>query len=406
VTRAIICVLDSLGIGHSEDADRFDDVGADTLGHIAEACANGDADRQGVRSGPLKLPNLYRLGLGVAAHASRGAPLAGYQAPESLEGVHGYAVEQSAGKDTPSGHWELAGLPVLEDWGYFPKQLPAFPQTLTQALIEDADLPGLLGNCHASGTDVLKEFGEAHMKSGKPICYTSADSVFQIAAHEDVIPPEHLYEICEIAFVLVSNFKIARVIARPFTGTEANNFKRTGNRRDFTVPPPGSTLLNAVETSGNTVISVGKIKDIFAGSGVSRTIKAEGNMALFDATLDALDQAGKGDLIFTNFVDFDMLYGHRRDVSGYANALEKLDERIPELEACLKPGDIVVLTADHGCDPTWPGTDHTREHVPIIAFGPGIGGQDIGQRASFADIGATLRHWLGLPTTEYGTSWF
>lgn len=406
MTRAIICVLDSLGIGHSEDADRFDDVGADTLGHIAEACANGDADRQGVRSGPLKLPNLYRLGLGVAAHASRGAPLAGYQAPESLEGVHGYAVEQSAGKDTPSGHWELAGLPVLEDWGYFPKQLPAFPQTLTQALIEDADLPGLLGNCHASGTDVLKEFGEAHMKSGKPICYTSADSVFQIAAHEDVIPPEHLYEICEIAFVLVSNFKIARVIARPFTGTEANNFKRTGNRRDFTVPPPGSTLLNAVETSGNTVISVGKIKDIFAGSGVSRTIKAEGNMALFDATLDALDQAGKGDLIFTNFVDFDMLYGHRRDVSGYANALEKLDERIPELEACLKPGDIVVLTADHGCDPTWPGTDHTREHVPIIAFGPGIGGQDIGQRASFADIGATLRHWLGLPTTEYGTSWF
>ena len=406
MTRAIICVLDSLGIGSSKDAVRFGDEGSDTLGHIAEACANGQADRSGVRSGPLKLPNLYRLGLGAAAHASRGEPLAGYDPATNINAIHGYAVEKSRGKDTPSGHWEMAGLPVLEDWGYFSKGYPAFPGALVQTLIKDADLPGILGNSHASGTDVLSEFGEAHIKSGKPICYTSADSVFQIAAHEDVISPERLYEICEIAFVLVARYKIARVIARPFSGTNPDNFKRTANRRDFTVPPHEPTLLDAVQDAGGDVISVGKIKDIFAGRGVSRTIKADGNMALFDATLDAVDRAEGGTLVFTNFVDFDMLYGHRRDVVGYAKALEDLDARIPELEAQLKPGDIVVLSADHGCDPTWPGTDHTREHVPVLAFGPGIGGQDIGRRGSFADIGASLRHWLGLPAAEYGTSWF
>jgi phosphopentomutase len=405
MSRAVLCVLDSLGIGYSDDASRFGDTGADTLGHIAEQCALGHANQDGVRSGPLKLPNLYRWGLAAAAQASSGHALA--QAPEEqhIDGVWGFAAEQSRGKDTPSGHWELAGVPVKTDWGYFPRQTPAFPQSLTDALIEQAKLPGILGNIHASGTDILDALGEAHLRTGKPICYTSADSVFQIAAHEEAFGLERLYELSEIAFALLEPYNIGRVIARPFEGTCAADFRRTGNRRDYTIKPPAPTLLDALISDAGEVISVGKIKDIFAGVGISKTIKADGNMALFDATLDALKAAEDHSLVFTNFVDFDMLYGHRRDVVGYAAALEAFDARLPELERLLKPGDIVILSADHGCDPTWPGTDHTREHVPVLAFGPGLAPRSIGRRNSFADVGASLRSWFELPPAAHGKSW-
>jgi phosphopentomutase len=405
MSRAVLCVLDSLGIGHSADADRFGDIGADTLGHIAEHCARGLADKEGVRSGPLKLPNLYRWGLAAAASASSGQALAHAPEAQKIDGVWGFAVEQSRGKDTPSGHWEMAGVPMETDWGYFPRQTPAFPASLTDALIKQAKLPGILGNIHASGTEILEALGEAHLSTGKPICYTSADSVFQIAAHEDSFGLERLYALSEIAFELLEPYNIGRVIARPFTGTSSADFRRTGNRRDFTIKPPAPTLLDALLADAGEVISVGKIKDIFAGNGISKTIKADGNMALFDATLAALKNAGNHSLVFTNFVDFDMLYGHRRDVVGYAAALEAFDARLPELERLLEPGDIVILSADHGCDPTWPGTDHTREHVPVLAFGPGLAPRSIGQRDSFADIGASLRRWFDLAPGQHGKSW-
>ena len=402
--RAVICVLDSLGIGAADDAAAFGDSGADTLGHIAEQCAAGGADRAGGRAGPLRLPNLTRLGLGAAARASSGRTPPGLESNGPFTGMHGYAVEQGHGKDTPGGHWELAGVPVMFDWGYFPDRRPAFPAALSEALIKRGGLPGILGNCHASGTQIIADLGEEHRRTGKPICYTSADSVFQIAAHEETFGLERLYALCETAFELMKDYHVARVIARPFLGDRPENFARTANRRDLTVPPPAPTLLDALAETGGQVVAVGKISDIFAGRGISRSIKAHGNMALFDATLGALDEIGDQGLVFSNFVDFDMLWGHRRDVAGYAAGLEAFDARLPELAARLRPGDLVVLTADHGCDPTWRGTDHTREHVPVLAFGPEIAPRDLGRRG-FADTGASVADWLGLPPLAHGSSW-
>ncbi len=402
--RAIICVLDSLGIGAAGDAARFGDSGADTLGHIAEQCATGAADRPGIRSGSLHLPNLVRLGLGAAAQTSTGRTPPGLESVGSFTGMYAAAVEHGHGKDTPGGHWEIAGVPVMFDWGCFPDKHPAFPAELTEKLIQRAGLPGILGNCHASGTQIIAELGEEHLRSGKPICYTSADSVFQIAAHEQAFGLERLYTLCETAFDLMRDYHVARVIARPFLGNTPGNFARTANRRDLTVPPPEPTLLDVLTESGGEVLAIGKISDIFAGRGVSRTIKAHGNMALFDATLGALDDARDRSLVFTNFVDFDMLWGHRRDVVGYAAGLEAFDARLPELQARLQAGDLVLLTADHGCDPTWRGTDHTREHVPVLAFGPEITPRDLG-RCTFADMGASVADWLGLPPLMHGSSW-
>ncbi|MEI2386228.1 phosphopentomutase [Breoghania sp. JC706] len=402
--RAILMVLDSFGIGGAGDADRFGDFGADTLGHIAEACARGAGDRPGLRSGILQLPNLDRLGLGNAAVASNGIRPPGLEYYGAPEGLWGYAAEVSHGKDTPSGHWEIAGVPVLFDWGYFPDTVPTFPQELTKAFIARAEIPGILGDKHASGTEIIKELGEEHVRTGKPICYTSGDSVFQIAAHEEHFGLERLYRICEIARELVDPYNIGRVIARPFVGESAENFQRTGNRRDYSVLPPEPTLLDRAKQAGRKVIAVGKISDIFAHQGVTKVMKATGNEALFEANLKAVDEAGDGDLVFTNFVDFDMLYGHRRDVPGYAAALEAFDKRLPEIEARLKPGDIAILTADHGCDPTWHGTDHTREHVPVLAFGPGIAGRPIGARPTYADIGASIARHLDLPPGKHGRS--
>ena len=403
MTRAVILVLDSLGVGASADAAHFGDADADTFGHIAEHCARGAADLGDSRRGPLYIPNLCALGLAQAAAASRGHWPAGL--PQVIpQGAWGYAVAASAGKDTPSGHWEMAGLPVTVDWGYFPDTTPCFPAALTAELTDRANLPGILGNCHASGTAIIEQLGEQHISTGKPICYTSADSVFQIAAHETHFGLKRLYAVCEVARKLVDRWNIGRVIARPFVGEAPAAFQRTGNRRDFTSPPPAPTLLDALEEAGGEVVAVGKIADIFAGAGVSRSIKANGNAALFDATLAALDAAGENTLVLVNFVDFDMLYGHRRDVAGYAGALEYLDRRLPELHARLQPGDLVIATADHGCDPTAPGHDHTREHVPVLAFGPGVKPVALGRRETFADMGQTLATHLALAPLAHGNS--
>ncbi|HXH02493.1 MAG TPA: phosphopentomutase, partial [Candidatus Competibacteraceae bacterium] len=328
---------------------------------------------------------------------------AGFPATAAPAALYGCAREQSYGKDTPSGHWEMAGLPVRFDWGYFPRTVPAFPAALTAALIERAGLPGVLGDCHASGTEIIERLGAEHIRTGKPIVYTSADSVLQIAAHEQHFGLERLYRVCEIARELVDHYNVGRVIARPFVGAPGS-FRRTGHRRDYTTPPPAPTLLDRLTAAGGEVRAVGKIADIFAHRGISRLYKADGNQALFDATLEALHDAGDRCLVFANFVDFDMLYGHRRDVTGYAAALEEFDRRLPELAARLAPGDLVVITADHGNDPTWEGSDHTREHIPVLAFGPNIPTGSIGVRESFADIGQSVAAHLGLAALAEGRS--
>ena len=404
MTRALIIVLDSFGIGGAEDAALFGDSGADTLGHIAAACARGDGDRAGLRSGPLSLPNLARLGLGEAAEASTGRPLPPLGPRRAAEALWGYGIETSKGKDTPSGHWEIAGVPATLTWGYFPDTMPTFPPQLIADLVREARLPGILGNKHASGTTIIAELGEEHIRTGKPICYTSGDSVLQIAAHETHFGLERLYEVCAIGRRLCDPLNIGRVIARPFVGETAADFVRTPHRRDYAMPPPEPTLLDRVAASGHAVIGVGKIGDIFAHRGVTEVIKAPNNDAMFDAMLTVLARAGDGDLVFVNFVDFDTNYGHRRDVPGYAAALEAFDRRLPELEAVLKAGDFVIITADHGCDPTWRGTDHTREHVPILAFGPGIAPRPIGARRTFADMGESVATHLGLAPGRHGAS--
>ncbi len=403
MARAILIVLDSFGIGGAADADRFGDAGADTLGHIAAACASGHADRAGLRSGPLRLPNLDRLGLGAAAKAATGHRPAGLDAG-TVMGRYAAASEVSKGKDTPSGHWEIAGVPVPFEWGYFPLTVPTFPAALVADFVRETGVPGILGDCHASGTDIIAALGEEHIRTGKPILYTSADSVLQIAAHETHYGLGRLLDHCQIARRLVDPYGIGRVIARPFVGEAAATFTRTANRRDYAVPPPEPTLLTRVEASGHRVIGVGKIGDIFAHTNVSEVRKGAGNDALIDITLGAIRDAHECDLIFTNLVDFDTNFGHRRDVAGYAAALEAFDRRLPELEAALAPGDLLILTADHGCDPTWRGTDHTREQVPVLMTGQGITPGFAGRRTTFADIGETVAAWLRLPKGDHGVS--
>jgi len=404
LTRAIVLVMDSFGIGAAPDADTFGDVGADTLGNIAAACAAGRADEAGVRQGPLKLPNLTALGLGEAARMATGKYPIGLEGPAS-RGQWGAAHEQSLGKDTPSGHWEMMGVPVRFDWRYFPKTCPTFPKELTDALAERCGFTGFLGDCHASGTEIIAELGEEHVRTGKPIIYTSADSVFQIAAHEEHFGLDRLYEACLVARELIDPMNVGRVIARPFVGADSKSFKRTGNRRDYSVPPPAPTLLDKATDAGRTVLSVGKIGDIFAHSGTGKIIKADGNEALWEATDKALAELPDGGVMMTNFVDFDQLYGHRRNIAGYAAALEAFDARLPAFIETLKAGDLVIITADHGCDPTWPGSDHTREFVPVLAFGPAAGAGSIGVRDSFADIAATLERHLDLPAGLEGRAW-
>ncbi|MBE7638108.1 phosphopentomutase [Sneathiella sp. P13V-1] len=398
MSRAILMVLDSFGLGATPDADQFGDQGADTFGHIIKAAHDGRANNDN-RNGPLQIPNMEKLGL-VAAHQNYHQT---QSASDDLIGLYGVAKELSRGKDTPSGHWEMAGLPVQFDWGYFPTTVPCFPEELISHLIEECDLPGILGNCHASGTEIIARLGDEHVASGKPIFYTSADSVLQIAAHEEVFGLDRLYALCEAARVAVDDLNIGRVIARPFLGSNGD-YARTANRRDLAVPPHAPTLLDILEKENRSVISVGKIGDIFAHSGTGKVVKADGNMALVDATLSAMDDCPDGGLIFTNLVDFDQSYGHRRDVAGYANALEEFDKRLPEIMNAMNDDDLLILTADHGCDPTWEGTDHTREVVPVIGYSSSLQPRALGTRETFADIGQTIADYLNIPALNAGSS--
>ncbi|WP_083098355.1 phosphopentomutase [Pseudophaeobacter leonis] len=395
--RAFLVVMDSVGIGGAPDASAFynadlPDLGANTLAHIAQACAAGQAE-QG-RSGALKLPNLERLGLGAAMRLASSVPFPGFNAHP--EGLWGAAAEVSLGKDTPSGHWELAGLPVPWDWCFFPDTNPAFPADLSDFVAQAAGSAGILGNCHASGTAIIAEHGAEHMQTGQPICYTSADSVFQIAAHEETFGLERLLDLCRAVAPRLHAMKVGRVIARPFVGTPEEGFSRTANRRDFAILPPAPVLTNWVQDAGRRVHAIGKIGDIFTMAGID-TLKKGPDAQLMQYLATAIEEAEEGSLTFANFVEFDSLYGHRRDVSGYARALEWFDAELGKLLGRLRPGDMLLLCADHGNDPSWPGTDHTREQVPILVAGCGVGG--IGQRR-FVDVAASIASHLGVPVPE------
>jgi phosphopentomutase len=397
--RAFLVVMDSVGIGGAPDAARFfngdvADTGADTLGHIRDACAAGRAE-QG-RSGPLHLPNLAALGLYHAADLASGEARAGAEAPI---GRWGAATEISRGKDTPSGHWELAGLPVPWEWHYFPDTTPAFPEDLTAQVCAIAGTEGILGNCHGSGTVMLDRFGAEHMRTGWPICYTSADSVFQIAAHEDTFGLDRLLDLCAWLAPSLHAIKVGRVIARPFVGAPGQ-FARTQNRHDYAIRPPETILTNWAQAAGRRVHAVGKIGDILSMAGIDEVHKGD-DKTLMGHLAALVERAEDGSLTFANFVEFDSLYGHRRDVAGYARHLEWFDAELGRILPRLRADDLLLITADHGNDPTWCGTDHTRERVPVLIAGQGTGG--IGQVA-FADVAASVAAHLNLPAQGPGRS--
>lgn len=410
--KTIILLLDSFGLGACDDAhnyfntsaigEKVPDTGANTLGHIAQHCASGKAENN--RSGLLNIPNLNALGIGHACEASSGYFPEGSDRKVTPKAAYGYAKELSTGKDTSSGHWEITGVPVTFDWGYFTERENSFPDELLEKIVERAELPGYLGNCHASGTTILEQLGDEHVRTGKPIFYTSADSVFQIACHEESFGLERLYKLCEITRELVDEYNIGRVIARPFLGDNASNYQRTPNRHDYSVVPPAPTLLDVMKNSGGQVISIGKISDIFATQGITKAVKANGLDGLFDASLREFESADNNSIIFTNFVNFDADFGHRRNVSGYASGLEYFDQRLPEMLSLMTEDDLLVITADHGCDPTWVGTDHTREHIPVIFYGNKIEAKALGLRNSFADIGQSIASFHGLTKLSAGTS--
>ena len=396
MTRAIVLVIDSFGIGYSADAEQFGDVGANTLANLANAYYQETGKT-------LNLPHLASLGLFNASHQASGEAFP-YQGGEPNKGAFGYAQEISTGKDTPSGHWEMAGVPVLFDWGYFTDKQNSFPMALIDKINEATGIKGMLGNCHASGTDIIEKLGQEHINTGLPICYTSADSVFQIAAHEEHFGLDNLYNYCETVRAELDDFTIGRVIARPFIGDSPENFSRTGNRRDYSVLPPAPTVLDKISKAGTHVISVGKIADIFAHQGIDEKTKATGLNSLLDATINHIATAKDNALIFTNLVNFDQDFGHRRKPVGYAQELEKFDARIPEILNAMLTTDILFLTADHGCDPTWPGNDHTREYVPVLAYHPTIASVNLGKRKTFADLGQTIAELFNVEAMDYGTS--
>ncbi|MCB1341737.1 MAG: phosphopentomutase [Pseudooceanicola sp.] len=398
--RAFLVVMDSVGIGGAPDADRFyngerPDTGANTLGHIALACARGQAEEG--RSGALRIPHLAALGLGEAVRLASGLDCG---LGPAVSGLWGAASEVSPGKDTPSGHWELAGVPVPWDWTYFPDTVPAFPDDLTRAAAEAAGTDGILGNCHASGTEIIARLGAEHMQGGQPICYTSADSVFQIAAHEETFGLERLYALCQALAPRLHAMKVGRVIARPFIGTPEAGFTRTVNRHDYAIRPPAPVLTNWAQGAGHRVHAVGKIGDIFSMEGID-TLSKGCDAELMGHLGRLVEEAEEGSLTFANFVEFDSLYGHRRDVSGYARALEWFDAAIGTVLARLRAGDLMVLTADHGNDPTWSGTDHTRERVPVLCSGVGTGSLGL---VGFSDVAASVAAHLGLGERGAGRS--
>ena len=380
--RVCLIVLDSAGIGEMPDSAEWGDAGADTLGHILE-------------SRTVKIPNLQAMGLGNITTLSGLAPV------DAPTGSFGKCTLKSDGKDTTTGHWEMAGIILKQG---FPKFPDGFPPRIISEFVAKAALPGILGNIPASGTEIIKQLGEEHVRTGKPIVYTSADSVFQIAAHEEIVPIDRLYEMCEIARkILHGEDEVARVIARPFLGSTAENFKRTENRHDYAVPPPVGNLLPLLKDAGLDVVCIGKIASIYDGMGVTEDLTAKNNDQIIDVTIGALKADSKG-LIFSNLVDFDMLYGHRRDTEGYAKALEHFDQRLPEIIDALNDDDLLIMTADHGNDPSFPGSDHTREYVPLLVFGKNANkGVSLGTRQSLSDIGQTIAENFGL-SIEDGVS--
>lgn len=395
MTRALIFMMDSFGIGGAPDAKSFGDEGANTFGHIAQAFPK------------LNIPNLLSLRLDKAAFAA--SNLKTELKPSSparlnLPSAYGHMKEISKDKDTVSGHWELAGLPNLQGWGHFKPDYPSFPQALIDNICREAKLSGILGNIAASGTVIIQELGEEHIRSNQPICYTSADSCFQITAHEKYFGLERLYQVCEIAYKYVQEYRIGRVIARPFVGEKSGEFTRTTNRKDYAAQPFGKTLLDCLKEQGKHVYAIGAINDIFAHRGITNPIHAAELPNLWDATIKAMQEAPEDSLIFTNFEDFDMLYGHRRNPQGYAQALEYFDSRLPDILPHLREDDVCFITADHGNDPTFKGTDHTREQVPVLCFGKNITPQDLGQRATYADLGQTIADYLQIAPLSFGTS--
>ena len=379
--RVHLIVMDSVGIGEAPDAAQFNDVGSDTLGHIAETVG-------------LKIPHLEQLGLGTIR------PLAGVEAIADHQGYATKLEEVSVGKDTMTGHWEIMGLNIQKPVRVFPKGFP--PELLQQ--IEAFSGRKVVCNLPYSGTEVLDDYGPGQMETGDLIIYTSADPVLQIAAHEEVIPLEELYRICEYVREITKDepYMIGRIIARPYLG-EPGNFKRTSNRHDYALDPFGKTVLDSLKDNGKDVIAVGKINDIFNGQGITETVRTKSNMDGVDQLLNVMDKDFTG-LSFTNLVDFDALYGHRRDTKGYAQAIEDFDQRIPEILAALKEDDLLIITADHGNDPTFPGTDHTREYVPLLVFSKNMKASGALPQGYFADISATIAENFNVPQTENGKS--
>ncbi len=399
--RAFLIVMDSVGIGGAPDADQFfngslPDTGANTVGHIAATCADGRAEEG--RSGPLDVPVMDGLGLGAAVRLASGVETPGLTAGPS--GLWGAATEISHGKDTPSGHWEIAGVPVPWDWHYFPDTVPAIPDDITTKLCDLCGADGVLGNCHAPGTAIIDRFGAEHVRTGRPIVYTSADSVMQIAAHEEHFGLERLLQLCRDVAPTLHAMKVGRVIARPFVGSAAKGFTRTQNRHDYAIAPPGPTLCDWVHDAGGKVHAIGKIGDIFSMRGVDDVRK--GTDAQLMAHLNNLvNEAEEGSLTFANFVEFDSLFGHRRDVSGYARALEWFDAELGRLIQSLRADDLLIVTADHGNDPSWKGTDHTRERVPVLGYGLGL--KPVGN-VMFSDIATSIAAHLGIPAQGPGRS--
>lgn len=384
INRVIIMVLDSFGVGESPDSSKYGDEGSDTLGHIYEQTK-------------MRLPNLRKLGL---------YNIENIDVPEKIEkamGAYGKAQEKSAGKNSPVGHWEISGYVTEKPYATYPN---GFPKDMIDEFIEKTGLKGTLYNGVGSGTELLKIYGEEHMKTGFPIVYTSADSVFQIAAHEDIIPVEKLYEICKIAREMLNNpkYNIGTVIARPFIGTTKENFQRTYNRKDFESETFGKTMLDVFSKNEKDVIAIGKIEDLFVGRGITKAIHTEGNKDGIEKTIQEINKKTEG-MIFTNLVDFDMLYGHRNNVEGYAKALEYFDSKLPDIFNAMKDTDILVITADHGNDPSTPGTDHSREYIPILIYGKQIKENiNIGTRETYADISATLLDIFNMEKLKYGKS--
>lgn len=388
--RALLMVLDSVGIGGAPDAAAYHDDGANTLGHVAQW--------RTARGAPLALPNLAALGLWRALAEAGGSDASARDV--ATTGAWAVGISGTKGKDTTSGHWEMTCAPPAFDFGYFPVEAPSIPAAITDAMVQRGGLSGILGNCHASGTTIIAELGREHVATGKPIVYTSGDSVVQIAAHEDHFGVERLYDLCRITRDIVDPFKIARVIARPFVGEEGA-FKRTAKRRDVSMPSPDPTLLDDLRRYGRDVVGIGKIGDIFAHRGMNTTLKAHGIASTTQVAAAAFERLSDGGLVFANVVEFDSDFGHRRDIAGYADALEEFDRLLPSVLATLREGDLLAITADHGNDPSWRGSDHTREAVPILFYGPGIGGGALGQR-SMADIGATIARHLAIDRSGTG----